>query len=71
MEGSVDEVIVANRWLKPMQGALAFEDDDQFLYFKLPKEKLTAGGQYAIKKRGTEDSEDREDSEQEPEESEN
>ena len=50
----MDEVLIANRWLKPLQGALTFEKETQYLYFKLPKSKLTAGGQYAIKEKGAE-----------------
>ena len=54
MEGSVDEVLIANRWLKPLQGALTYEGETQYLYFKIPKQKLTAGGRYAHKERGAE-----------------
>ena len=43
MEGSVDEILIANRWLKPLQGALAYIKDTQYLYFNLPNKKLTAG----------------------------
>jgi hypothetical protein len=51
MEGSVDEILIANRWLKPLQGALAYEGENQYLYFHLPNQKLTAGGRYAQKER--------------------
>jgi len=51
MEGSVDEILIANRWLKPLQGALAYEGDNQYLYFHLPNQKLTAGGRYAQKEK--------------------
>ena len=44
MKGSVDEVLIANRWLKPLQGALAYIKNTQYLYFKLPSRMLTAGG---------------------------
>ena len=51
MQGSVDEILIANRWLKPLQGALAYEGENQYLYFHLPNQKLTAGGRYAQKER--------------------
>ena len=44
MESGVDEILIANRWLEPLQGALAFREGRQYLYFKLPKTELTAGG---------------------------
>ena len=51
MEGSVDKVLIANRWLKPLQGALAYIKDTQYLYFNLPTQMLTAGGRYADKQK--------------------
>ena len=71
MEGSVDEILIANRWLKPLQGALAYIKDTQYLYFHPPSKKLTAGGRYADKQKGETDSdseselENKEDSEEE------
>ena len=56
MEGSVDEILIANRWLKPLQGALAYIKDTQYLYFHPPSKKLTAGGRYADKQKGETDS---------------
>ena len=56
MEGSVDEVLIAKRWLKPLQGALVYIKNTQYLYFNLPTRKLRAGGQYADKQKGIMDS---------------
>ena len=72
----MDEVLIANRWLKPLQGALAYIKNTQYLYFNLPNKKLTAGGRYADKQKGATDSEseseseNEEDSEEEEEEQE-
>ena len=50
MEGSVDEILISNQWLMPLQGALAWRGDGQVLYFKLPRLPLAAGGEaYATK----------------------
>ena len=44
MESSTDDVLIANDWMRPIQGALAWKGDGQVLYFKLPTENLDAGG---------------------------
>ena len=44
MESPTNDVLIANNWMRPIQGALAWKGDGQVLYFKLPTENLDAGG---------------------------
>ena len=37
MESSQDELLISNKWMMPIQGAMAWREEGQALYFKLPK----------------------------------
>ena len=44
MKSAVDEVLIANRWLEPLQASLAYRNKKQYLYYYRPNQELTAGG---------------------------
>ena len=52
MKSSVDELLISNQWMMPLQGAIAWREGGQFLYFKLPTDvtqQLKAGGEELAK----------------------
>ena len=52
MKSSVDELLISNQWMMPLQGAIAWQEGGQFLYFKLPTDvtqQLKAGGEELAK----------------------
>ena len=38
MKSAVDEVLLANRWLEPLQASLAYRNKQQYLYFYRPNQ---------------------------------
>ena len=50
MEGSVDKILLSNDWLRPLQGAIAWKNGNQYLYFHRPTGPLTAGGEESAPK---------------------